>query len=213
MPATNLPRPKVGLRQRQKTERQGLILKVAQKRFSEMGYVDTTIEGIADEAGMSAVTVFNYFGSKVGLLFALVKESDTRLLAKLRTLSDKDQEEAVEAVAEFARIILDNATSYLTKRLWRRVLAASIVEKSSEFRTQYKDLDLELKTQLEHLLVTLQREGKLTPNAPIGSLAETLFMLQNSRFVQYMSSDTILDAEADILFRADANLVLEQFSI
>jgi hypothetical protein len=58
----------------------------------------------------------------------------------------------------------------------------------------------------------LQREGKLAPDAPIGSLAETLFMLQNSRFVQYMSSDTILDAEADILFRADASLVLEQFS-
>jgi len=212
VPAIASPPPKMGLRQRQKIERQNLILEVAQKRFSEMGYVDTTIESIADEAGMSAVSVFNYFGSKVGLLFALVKESDTRLLAKLRNLSDERHEEAVEAVAEFARIIHDNATTYLTKRLWRRVLAASIVEQSSEFRTQYKDLDLELQKQLGHLLVALQHSGRLTPDAPIARLTETLFMLQNSRFVQYMSSDTILEAEADVLFRADASLVLEQFS-
>ncbi len=203
----------MGLRQRQKIERQNLILKVAQRRFSELGYDDTTIEGIADEVGMSAVTVFNYFGSKVGLLFALVKESDARLLAKLRTLSDKSHADAVEAIAEFARIILDNATSYLTKWLWRQVLAASIVEKSSEFRPQYKELDLKLKKQLEQLLVALQRSGKLSPDAPTASLAETLFMLQNGRFVQYMSSDTILDTEADLLFRADASLVLGQFSV
>jgi AcrR family transcriptional regulator len=203
----------MGLRQRQKIERQSLILRVAQKRFSELGYDDTTIESIADEAGMSTVTVFNYFGSKVGLLFALVKESDARLIAKLRTLSNRGHADAIEAVAEFARIILDNATSYLTKRLWRRVLAASIIEKSSEFRPQYRELDLELKRQLEHLLIALQSSGKITPDAPTASLAETLFTLQNSRFVQYMSSDTIMDHEADILFRVDVNLVLGQFSV
>ncbi|MFK5978778.1 MAG: TetR/AcrR family transcriptional regulator [Rhizobiaceae bacterium] len=213
MPSTAAKLPKAGLRQRQKIERQNLILKVAQKRFSELGYVDTTIESIADEAGMSAVTVFNYFGSKVGLLFALVQDSDTRLLVKLRTFSDQNHEEAVEAMAQFARIILDNATNYLTKRLWRRVLAASIAEKDNDFRTQYKELDLELKTQLGHLLVALQRSGKLTPDAPIARLTETLFMLQNSRFVQYMSSDKIVAAEANVLFRADASLVLEQFSV
>lgn len=47
------------------------ILEVAQRRFLERGYAGTTIAVIADEAGVSAETVYKAFGNKAGLVRAI----------------------------------------------------------------------------------------------------------------------------------------------
>lgn len=53
-------------------KRQAIIEAAAQAFFAH-GYEASSIEGIADEAGVSKVTVYNYFGGKPGLLSAAVE--------------------------------------------------------------------------------------------------------------------------------------------
>src|SRR5690606_25799363 len=65
------------LRERQKEERREAILDAAVTLFDQLGYSATTVEQIAARAGVSAPTVFNYFGSKQDILYALAVRADT----------------------------------------------------------------------------------------------------------------------------------------
>ena len=53
-----------GLRERQKEDRQTSIARAAKIMFLEHGFEKATIEGIAQAAGVSGVTVHNYYGTK-----------------------------------------------------------------------------------------------------------------------------------------------------
>ena len=53
-----------GLRERQKAMRRKAIGEAVVALFERQGFDNTTIEQIAREAGVSAPTVFKYFGSK-----------------------------------------------------------------------------------------------------------------------------------------------------
>ena len=48
------------------------MLDAARRRFAEHGYVATTVEAIAETAGVSPQTFYTAFGSKRGVLFALL---------------------------------------------------------------------------------------------------------------------------------------------
>ena len=72
-----------GLREKQKEDRKRSIVAAARKLFMEAGYEGTTIDGIAEEAGLSGVTVHNYYGTKSGVLMAVVAESDRELLGRI----------------------------------------------------------------------------------------------------------------------------------
>ena len=71
------------LRARQKEDRRNRIVSSAKTLFKKKGYEKTTIESIAVAAGVSGVTVHNYYGTKAGVLLALVIESDKQLIARL----------------------------------------------------------------------------------------------------------------------------------
>jgi len=58
-------------RQRQALETQKLILTAARDLFLEQGYPATTIEGIAERAGVAVSTVYAIYGSKRGMLKAI----------------------------------------------------------------------------------------------------------------------------------------------
>ncbi len=57
--------------QRKKEGVRDAILEAAFRLFSEQGYSETTIPGIAREAGFSTANVYVYFQSKIDILFQL----------------------------------------------------------------------------------------------------------------------------------------------
>jgi AcrR family transcriptional regulator len=67
-----------GLRSRQKAKRRDEIIAAAQALFESQGLDATTMADIAAAAGISAPTVFNYFGSKDGVLIALISDGSQR---------------------------------------------------------------------------------------------------------------------------------------
>jgi AcrR family transcriptional regulator len=60
------------LRERHAAVTRSLILEVARRRFAEAGYAATAVRPIAEEAGVALQTLYTAFGSKQGLLLALV---------------------------------------------------------------------------------------------------------------------------------------------
>jgi AcrR family transcriptional regulator len=195
-----------GLRERKKAQRRELIMDIARRKFRDESYADVTIESIAYEAGISGVTVYNYFGHKAGLLLALVEESDrslTRRLMEEQAAMQQDAPDFVGYCADFAQRLRLHATGNLPKPVWREILAASIQSGSEDFGRNYRSLDQALTDFLAQWAHICIRAGTLPPSIDPDGLADTMFQLQNARFQQFMSDDEISAEEIDRLTRRD----------
>ena len=201
-----------GLRQRQKASRRARILDVAREKFQNIGFAEVKIEDIAAESDVSPATVYNYFGTKAGILLALVGESDTILIQQLDELSESWNGDLTPAVLEFGRILRKHAMSYLQKPTWREVVAASIHDGSGDFGQTYTALDDVLVGKMEGLIKSLQQQGKVSLEVDSSALADCLFSLQNIRFFQFIADDSISLADADAKFQQDLEQLSKHFA-
>jgi AcrR family transcriptional regulator len=64
----------IPLRQRQALETRRAIARTARSLFAERGYAATSIEVLAEEAGVAARTVYSIFGTKKAILGAICEE-------------------------------------------------------------------------------------------------------------------------------------------
>lgn len=108
------------LRERQKEERREAILDAAVALFDQLGYSATTVEQIAARAGVSAPTVFNYFGSKQDILYALAVRADTLALNEaLEELPAMDS--MVDAMCHLNSMIVKRELEALPVTVWREI--------------------------------------------------------------------------------------------
>jgi len=202
----------MGLRERQKANRRERILEVAKARFQTDGYAPTTIELIAKDADVSAVTVYNYFDSKAGLLLALVSESDQLLIRQLKSMIAQKPTDLIDAVATFGQILRRHAMRYLAKSTWREVLSASIQEGSSDFGRTYLELDRVLVDLMRSMIVDFQARRLVPETVDSDALADCLFSLQNIRFFQFIADDNRDDEDIDSRLRSDLKALKGLFS-
>lgn len=202
----------MGLRKQQKLDRSMRILESARTRFQNEGYDAVTIESIAADAGVSAVTVYNYYGTKANLLLELVRESDVRLIEQLRALTEDLPENMIDAVARFGSIMRHHAMNYLAKPTWREVVAASILQGGSQFGVTYRSLDNTLTDIMTELVETYQSRGALNCEIRARAFAEMLFEMQNIRFFLFVSDDNQDEDGADAQFRRDLSVIFAEKS-
>jgi AcrR family transcriptional regulator len=93
-------------RQRQALATRNMIVAAAQALFLEQGYICTTIEVIAERAGVATSTVYSVFGSKRGILRAIRdawhERTHIREVLKTSQASDKP-DERIDQLAEATR--------------------------------------------------------------------------------------------------------------
>ncbi|MFC2967656.1 TetR/AcrR family transcriptional regulator [Acidimangrovimonas pyrenivorans] len=192
-----------GLRERQKADRRKRIIAAARALFAKYGHENTTIEAIAEHAGVSGVTVHNYYGTKSGVLLALVAESDRELVEKLGPMLAGHSGTLTDLTLRFARIVRDHVLTGLDKGIWRQVIAASITDTESRFGKSYRALDHQLSLALVREVEALQAAGKVPADIVAYDLGKALFHVQNTRFIQYVSSEEITSEEVDALLQRD----------
>lgn len=89
------PIESAGLREKNRTERRTALIEAAHELFRTRGYASTTMDDIADAAGLSRRTAFRYFTSKDELVFP---HRDARLAMLQTALVAREGESAFEAV-------------------------------------------------------------------------------------------------------------------
>ena len=178
-----------GLRERQKEGRQKSIESAAKGMFLELGFENSTIEGIAQAAGVSGVTVHNYYGTKAGILLTLVAENDQKLIAKLEAGLLDCPHDMIEITVAFSKIIMEHALENLQKIIWRQVIATVTANSDNSISKPYFDLDQQLAQVLVRHVARMQTAGSLPESIVAEHLGKALFHLQNARFIQFVCSD------------------------
>lgn len=191
------------LRARQKEDRRKRIVAAAKSLFKRNGYEATTIESIAEAAGVSGVTVHNYYGTKAGVLLALVVDSDALLIARLTESLPRDATDLTDLTVLFAREIMDHAMGNLEKKIWRQVIAAVTSEAGTQLSKAYFKLDQQLAYVLITRIEAMQAAGHLPAGIDPVHLGKALFHLQNARFIQFISSDALTRDEVETRLRND----------
>ncbi len=90
------------------------LLEAARRLLARSGYNSLTVEAIGLEAGENKALVRYYFGSKNGLLLALVDGlvSDTIYQARQRLSAVSTREDRARVVVDILRVILYDTQSY-----------------------------------------------------------------------------------------------------
>jgi AcrR family transcriptional regulator len=102
--------PRTTLRERQSALTRSVILDVARRQFAERGFAAAAVRPIAKEAGISLQTLYSAFGSKQGLLLALVdtvREQTGGAEAREQVVRSDDPDELIERAASLRRRILE----------------------------------------------------------------------------------------------------------
>ena len=162
-----------GLRERSKSERQQRILTAARQHFSQYGYDDATLRGIADSAGLGVGTIFNYVSHKRDLIFLIFNEEIDTLTA--------------EAVATtrpwhgFRRNMLAIADPHYPLLaqdpvLGRILVSETVLETPGLHLDRYLQVRVRLLNDLEGMVAAAQDQGELRPDILPATIARNTFL-------------------------------------
>ncbi|MGD1029021.1 TetR/AcrR family transcriptional regulator [Candidatus Binatus soli] len=179
----------VGLRDRQKQERERRIIKAAERLFARKGYVEVAMEDVAGRAGFAVGTIYNYFPSKSALLLAIVRRETESLLASGRKILEDPPRNPVAGVSAFTGIFFDDFTRD-DRRLWRELFGAAIAEPSTLGQRLF-EADVQLVTQLAALLERYRCDGILASDIEPMPAATVLYGVCFTWMTAYLMNDAI----------------------
>ncbi len=170
-----------GLREHQKQQRRQAIASAAIELFQRQGFQATTIEQIAKVAGVSAPTVFKYFGSKQEIILEMVREADRRAIHDLRE-QVRDIDDPVDALCHMESLLVGYSLEVLPASLWKELLPL-ILTGGTDLPEAYRQLNGGLQAEIAGVLRELQGAGKLRPDLDVMQAA---FMLNDYSHLQLL---------------------------
>ena len=186
-----------GLRQRQKIDRDHRIVEAAARLFREFGFEGVKIETIAEQAGVSVGTIYNYYESKGDVLIAVVSLEVNEVISAGEGVLSRPPVLASDAVDALFDIYLRHSLHYLSKEMWRAAMSMSVLHPESRLGHHYGELDEKLCGQVCRLLARLRRQGSIDKAVDIEVVGRILFNTMNISFMGFVKDDT-MDVETVI---------------
>jgi AcrR family transcriptional regulator len=148
------------------------VLDAAERLIRAGEFHSTTVEALAEEAGISRATVFNRFGSKLGVLEALVERCFTgpEMRAIKQALELEDPVAALEATIEASCAIWE-ARGFIVEHLY------AIVVLEPGAAVLINEVEADQRSDLHGLTRRLARADRLRPGRGEARATATLHML------------------------------------
>jgi AcrR family transcriptional regulator len=148
------------------------VLQAAQALIRERGNANFSLVELAAETGLSRQTLYLLFGTRAGLLMALVDDIDARSsgparLAALREQGERDFEPYVRAWFDYIPVVLPVA----------RALASAAATGDSDARTAWQSRLAKLRTGFTQMARGLQADGRLRAGWTVAQAAEWILAL------------------------------------
>ena len=189
-----------GLRDRKKAKRRDEIIEAARVLFAQAGIDATTMADIAAAAGVSAPTVFNYFGSKDGILIALISEGTSQAREGDRDLHWQAGLDLGQLVLGLFLRVSGRTLDIAGKRVWRYAEAAAIRRPDTEFARQYNEVSGALVAVITDFFAGLDLRLQGGGEADPAYLAQLFHDIWMPCFIRLMTDEarTLVQHEADL---------------
>lgn len=191
-----------GLRDRKKLKRRQEIIAVARTLFAKQGIDATTMADIAEAAGISAPTVFNYFGSKDGVLIALISDGTREARERDRALHWQENTDLGSLILNLFVRVSTRTLEIADKRVWRYAESAAIRHPETELASQYAGVSealIDVVAEFFDGLDLCLRSG----SQPSGRfLAQLFFDVWMTCYVRLITSEEHTPAEHEVILRA-----------
>lgn len=180
-----------GLRAQKKADKNRRILEAAATLFRAVGYDSARIEDIAEMAGVSVGTFYNYFKNKGDILMATVSMEVEEVLAAGDAIIARDHNEVAPALFELIGKYYDHSLTYLSKDMWRTAMSLSIAQPETPFSKRYTALDHRLSKQVCDLIRALQNRGMVRDGVDCDAVGELLFNNLNMMFIEFVKDENM----------------------
>lgn len=202
---TSEPLAEPGLRDRKKARRRDEIIAVAKDLFTRQGIDVTTMVDIAAAAGISAPTVFNYFGSKDGILIAMITEGTSEARENDRALHWRDGADLTELMTGLFLRVSARTLDIAGKRVWRYAEAAAIRHPDADLSRQYAQVSAALIDVVAEFLGDVQLTTRAGGEGSPALLATVFHDVWMPCFIRLITNDaeTLADHEAAVRARFD----------
>lgn len=180
-------------------ERKTQIMKAAQNIVAERGVANTTLQAIADEAGISKGSLYYHYNSKSAILYDLMDYSSSRAktLATYLKVQNMTKEEIAAATKEIFKI---TAAETPASRLFIHLVYEAILG-DEELRSKFNDKYEQWITNIEEILLTLNDIPKTENTRLMAILVEAAidgFILKNLLGIQVKENKQVLEILGDL---------------
>lgn len=181
----------MGLREKQKADRNRRILEAAALLFRTVGYDSARIEDIAESAEISVGTFYNYYENKGDILLAIVSMEVEEVLEAGNAVLKSAPASVADALQVLIGQYFDHSLVYLNKEMWRTAMALAIQRPETPFSKRYTELDRRLCQQVASLVKTLQRNGVVKLGIDSIAIGEMIFNNFNMMFIEFAKSEVM----------------------
>jgi len=175
------------------------IVSTASRSFQDIGYHRTTIEVIAVDAGVSAGTVYNYFGTKNAILLAVVTRDTEQALIAASSAVDLSAADPVDALMPMIMVYVDAMTP-LGREALKEIFKAGFEPAQSDMMAKLISLDERSIAQIGEAFALLQAHGLAADTVDAGSAAVLIYSIVAVAILMFVSmpETTVPDMERTI---------------
>ncbi|HEX3908659.1 MAG TPA: TetR family transcriptional regulator [Mycobacteriales bacterium] len=197
-----------GLRERKKSQTRVVIAETAAELFRRHGFDAVTVESVAQAAGVSKKTVFNYFPTKEDLVF---DRTEDRLSGLLAAVTERDEQTTV--LESFRTLVL--AQSNQLSRLRDEMADGSdgfldLVRRNPSLQRRIHEINADLTRQLAAALAA--EAGTPADDPLVLVVAGTLIGAQRAMYLRLreLAARPTSDAWVVRQHRRDTNRIFDQ---
>lgn len=179
------------LRKRQMALGRNAILDAASSLFMKKGYKRTTMQAIAEGAGVGVATVFRHFRNKAGILAAISKRDMEDVLSNCRKILRAQPSDPVEgtlAILSTFLNILDMPTSGFR---WQTDLWLPVQTGHAEADAVVSWADQKVQDLLKELLARFKGQGVLDDTIELDDMVTIIFFVFNQHFLTFATTPSI----------------------
>lgn len=152
-------------RRRRKAERPGEILEAAFTEFARNGYATTTLDQIAERAGVTKGTIYVYYESKEHLFISMVRELTKATLDTVNDMLDRHQGTTADLLREVFSFIYQNIVEDRRRREVVRMLIAEAARFPALADRYYAEVHTPCLALLEQVIQRGIDRGEIRPSA------------------------------------------------
>jgi AcrR family transcriptional regulator len=153
-------------REQKKQSTFAAIVDAATDSFDDIGYDDTSMDAIAQSCGVSAGTVYNYFGTKSAILAEIVTRQVDEIMRGAAERLDLDAGDPVDALMPVLEIYLNQMTGYGSDVL-KELFRAGFDPAHTELLADFVSADERVLVQLGQSLRAMRSRGLLSSTVDV----------------------------------------------